>query len=109
MHTKSGITKFVRDGRVYSFTPSNEFMERMAEKRGMSLPDVTTTISNLQESESLQECAEEKKCPVEINNTKFHQCQRINVDMQIANLNKPNVQGNCIMELGHLLWKILSI
>ena len=69
VHTKSGITKFVRDGRVYNFTPSNEFMKRIAEKRGINLPDVTTIISNLQESENLQGCAQQQEYPVEINNT----------------------------------------
>ena len=74
IHMESGVVKFVRDGRVYSYTPSDYYLKDVVAYKCMKPPDDET--SNLQECAELQECAneececeEEQECPAEMNNT----------------------------------------
>ena len=74
VHTKSSVIKFVRDGRVYSYTPSNYYLKDIVATKAMRPPDDET--SNLQECANVQECDneehkcnEEQECPAKLNNT----------------------------------------
>ena len=49
VHTKAGIKKFRRDGRLYTYEPSTKYINSIAEEKGM---DATKTIKNNKELES---------------------------------------------------------
>ena len=49
IHTREGIKKFRRDGRLYTYEPSASFLESIAKEKGM---DATMVIKNSKESES---------------------------------------------------------
>ena len=51
VHTKNGIVKFTRDGRLYTYQPSTKFFDSIAETKGLS-PDTEAENKNSNKSDS---------------------------------------------------------
>jgi len=66
VHTKNGITRFSRDGRVYSYEPTDKYLAAIAKTKSMKPPKKT---ENDEANVYLQECDDNsQECSKEDNN-----------------------------------------
>ena len=96
VHTNNGIVKFTRDGRLYTYQPTEEFFNSIAEKKRIS-PDTETENKNSNKSDSY-------------NSLDFVMSKKaIETARWTGNTNAQNACGDCISTLVEEVLKTSSI